>query len=78
MLYFYANSLYIEMLIFLVAVYTNYTSQIVDAEGIEPVDEFIGGPKTGKLILRFKKVEEENRGCFFLPSRTPWIMQSIY
>ena len=53
------------MLVFLAAAYTNYSSHIVDAEGIEPVDEFIGGSKAGKLILRFEKVEEENRGCLF-------------
>jgi hypothetical protein len=41
-------------LVFLAAVYCNFSSHIVDAEGIEPVDEFIAGPKSGKLILRFK------------------------
>jgi hypothetical protein len=45
------------MLVMLAAVYTNYSSHIVDAEGIEPVDEFIAGPRAGKLILRFEKVE---------------------
>jgi unspecific monooxygenase len=45
------------MLVLLAAVYTNYSSHIVDAEGIEPVDEFIAGPRGGKLILRFEKVE---------------------
>ena len=44
------------MLLLLAAVYTNYRSHIVDAEGIEPVDEFIGGPRAGKLILRFETV----------------------
>jgi unspecific monooxygenase len=46
-----------EMLVLLAAVYTNFSSHIVDADGIEPVDEFIAGPRAGKLILRFEKVE---------------------
>lgn len=45
------------MLVFLAAVYTNYSSHVVDADEIEPVDEFIAGPKAGKLILRFEKAE---------------------
>jgi unspecific monooxygenase len=45
------------MLVFLAAVYSNFSTHIVDAEGIEPVDEFIAGPSGGKLILRFEKVE---------------------
>jgi hypothetical protein len=59
MFFFYvcANYLCVEMLVMLAAVYTNYSSHIVDAEGIEPVDEFIAGPRAGKLILRFEKVE---------------------
>jgi hypothetical protein len=55
-----ANHSYVEMLVMLAAVYTNYSSHIVDAEGIEPVDEFIAGPRAGKLILRFEKVEEKS------------------
>ncbi|KAE9371833.1 cytochrome P450 [Stipitochalara longipes BDJ] len=46
-----------EMLVLLAAVYTNFSSHIVDADGIEPIDEFIAGPKAGKLILRFEKFE---------------------
>lgn len=53
----YTNRLRIEMLVLLAAIYTNYSSHIVDAEGIEPVDEFIAGPRAGKLILRFEEVE---------------------
>ena len=53
----YANHSCLEMLVFLAAVYTNYSSHIVDAQGIEPVDEFIAGPRAGKLILRFEIVE---------------------
>jgi hypothetical protein len=59
MLFFHgcANRSCVEMLVMLAAVYTNYSSHIVDAEGIEPVDEFIAGPRAGKLILRFEKVK---------------------
>jgi hypothetical protein len=45
------------MLVLIAAVYANYSSHVVDAEGIEPVDEFIAGPRAGKLILGFRKVE---------------------
>jgi hypothetical protein len=45
------------MLVCLAAVYTNFSTHIVDAEGIEPVDEFIAGPRSGKVILGFEKVE---------------------
>jgi len=45
------------MLVLLAAVYTNFSSYIVYADGIEPVDEFIARPRAGKLILRFEKVE---------------------
>ncbi|KAE9368222.1 cytochrome P450 [Stipitochalara longipes BDJ] len=48
-----------EMLVLLAAVYTNYSSHIVNVEGIEPVDDFIATPVAveGKLVLRFEKVE---------------------
>ncbi len=38
------------------AIYTNYTTEIVDDEGMEQIDSFIAGPIGEKLILKFKKV----------------------
>ncbi len=38
------------------AIYTNYKTEIVDAEGIEQADAFISGPIGEKLVLRFKHV----------------------
>lgn len=38
------------------ALYTNYKTEIVDAEGIEQADVFTAGPVGDKLILRFKLV----------------------
>lgn len=37
-------------------IYTNYTTEIIDDEAIEQADEYISGPISGKLILRFKHV----------------------
>lgn len=38
------------------AVYTNYTTEIVDDEGIEQADTYVSGPVGEKLILRFRHV----------------------
>lgn len=38
------------------AVYSNFTTEIVDAEGIEQAEGFTAGPVGDKLVLRFKKV----------------------
>ncbi len=45
-----------EMKLVIAAIYTNYTTEIVDDKGIEQADEYISGPAGGKLILRFKHV----------------------
>lgn len=37
-------------------IYTNYTTEIVDDEGIEQTDTFVAGPVGEKLILRFTRV----------------------
>jgi hypothetical protein len=36
------------------AIYRNYTTRIVDDEGIEQEDGFIVGPKGNKLVLAFE------------------------
>ena len=38
------------------ATYTNYTTTIVDDEGIEQLDRFTASPRGGKLILQFHRV----------------------
>ena len=45
-----------EMKLVIAAIYTNYTTEIVDDEGIEQADTFVSAPVGGKLILRFKRV----------------------
>ena len=40
----------------MVAIYTNYTTTIVDDEGIEQADDYISRPVGNKLILRMKHV----------------------
>lgn len=47
---------YTEMKLLVAAIYTNYTTSIVDDTGIEQNDGFIGGPKGNKLILKFERV----------------------
>lgn len=39
------------------AIYTNFTTEIVDAEGIEQAEGFTAGPIGDKLVLRFKHVK---------------------
>ena len=39
------------------AIYTNFTTHIVDDEGIEQVDAYTAGPRSRRLILQFKRVE---------------------
>jgi hypothetical protein len=39
----------VEMLFLTAAVYANYSSYIVDTEGIEPEDDFVAGPRSTKL-----------------------------
>ena len=45
-----------EMKLAVAAIYSNYTTHIVDAEGIEPADAYIAAPVGNKLILGFKQV----------------------
>ena len=40
------------------AIYTNYRTYIVDAEGIEQEDAYTAHPKGNKLVLTFERVEE--------------------
>ncbi|KAI5923408.1 cytochrome P450 3A12 [Camillea tinctor] len=41
------------------AIYTNYTSHIVDDKGAEPTDAYTGHPKSDSLYLRFERVTED-------------------
>lgn len=46
-----------EMKLVLAAVYTNFTTEIVLAGGMEQnVDSFIAGPVGGKCVLKLKRV----------------------
>ncbi|OCK76746.1 cytochrome P450 [Lepidopterella palustris CBS 459.81] len=38
------------------SIYTNFTTSIIDDEGIEQADSYIAGPVGGKLILKFHEV----------------------
>lgn len=46
----------IEIKLILASIYTNYTTHVVDDEGIEQADGFTTGPKGNKLILRLERV----------------------
>ncbi|KAL2040814.1 hypothetical protein N7G274_006272 [Stereocaulon virgatum] len=46
-----------EMKLITAAIYANFTTHIVDDEGIEQIDAYTAGPKGNKLMLRFERVE---------------------
>ena len=37
------------------AIHTNVTTAIIDDEGIEQLDRYSVGPRSGRLLIRFKK-----------------------
>lgn len=44
------------MKLIIAAIYTNFTSHIVNDDGIEQMDGYTCGPKSNRLFLRFEKV----------------------
>jgi hypothetical protein len=44
-----------ELKLVVAAIYTNYTTRIVDDEDIEQLDSYSSGPKGDKLILQFER-----------------------
>ncbi|MCJ1243926.1 hypothetical protein MMC30_001123 [Trapelia coarctata] len=48
-----------EIKLVITAIYTNYTTKVVDDEGIEQDDGYTVGPVGNKLILRFEKLDSE-------------------
>ncbi|OTB11170.1 hypothetical protein K445DRAFT_370562 [Daldinia sp. EC12] len=48
-----------DMKLLIAAIYANYTSHIVDDNGIEPTDAYTGHPKSNSLYLRFERVGVE-------------------
>ncbi|KAK7943096.1 cytochrome P450 family protein [Apiospora aurea] len=46
-----------EMKLLVAAIYTNYTSHIVDDEGIAPTDGYTSHPTSGQLWLRFERAD---------------------
>ncbi|KAK8069428.1 Tryprostatin B 6-hydroxylase [Apiospora phragmitis] len=46
-----------EMKLLVAAIYTNYTSHIVNDEGIEPTDGYTSHPTSGQLWLRFERIQ---------------------
>ena len=44
-----------EMKLIVTAIYTNFTTTIVDDEGIEELDAYTTRPKGNKLIMQFVK-----------------------
>ena len=47
----------IEMKLIITAIYTNFSTHIVDDTGIEQEDAYTAGPKGNKLMLRFERAE---------------------
>lgn len=44
-----------ELKFVVAAIYTNYTTKIIDDEDMEQLDGYVGGPKGEKLILQFER-----------------------
>jgi len=44
------------MKLLVAAIYTNYTTSIVDDEGMEQADRFLGHPVGEKLVLKLSSV----------------------
>ena len=47
----------LEMKLITAAIYTNFTTRIVDDTGIEQIDAYTAGPKANKLILGFERID---------------------
>ena len=43
------------MKLILAAIYTNYTTKIIDDEGIEQLEGWFVGPRSNKLMLQFER-----------------------
>lgn len=43
------------MKLLLAAIYTNYTTSVVDDRGIEQMDSYTAGPRGNRLILKFER-----------------------
>ncbi|KAF3054812.1 hypothetical protein GL218_07593 [Daldinia childiae] len=48
-----------DIKLLIAAIYTNYTSHVVDDNGIEPTDAYTGHPKSNSLYLRYERVMTE-------------------
>ncbi|KAI1091096.1 cytochrome P450 [Rostrohypoxylon terebratum] len=48
-----------DMKLIIAAIYSNYTTHIVDDEGIEPTDAYTGHPKSNSLYLRFERAVDD-------------------
>ncbi|EDN05457.1 predicted protein [Histoplasma mississippiense (nom. inval.)] len=38
------------------AIYSNFTSKIIDDDGIEPIDAYTVRPSNNRLVLKFERV----------------------
>lgn len=47
----------VEMKLITAAIYTNFSTHIVNDEGIEQIDAYTAGPRSNRLLLRFERVE---------------------
>jgi hypothetical protein len=43
------------------SVYANFTTTIIDDEGIEQADSYIAGPVGGKMVLKFHEIMPQIR-----------------
>lgn len=49
----------VELKVLTAAIYTNFTTSVVDDTGMEQMDAYIAGPVGNKLILQFHETIED-------------------
>ena len=47
----------VDLKLMIAAIYTNFTTSVVDDSGIEQADTYVAGPVANKLMLQFHNVE---------------------
>ena len=53
-----ADFVALELKMVVAAIYTNFTTTIANDEGIEQLDGYVVGPRSGRLLIQFKKVKK--------------------
>ena len=47
---------FVEVNLVTAALYTNFETRVDDDTGIEPIDRYVSGPRSGRLMLTFERL----------------------